>query len=293
MIRVKKNAFGNYVENSSGKDIVLEEQNYEELVSERNNFLYKYNDLVDKYNNLNRKQNELIKDYNKLVQSYKKISEEKNDLNKEIAFKESLAINSKNIEIENSELQKSIKVLTQIHREKSNAQRGITPKKNHFGYIFINSKSTKFRLSRKSESEFNVKLYKFQTPYDLKVNYSILRDLIIKDLKTLFENLNMNNPIFFENIKMLDKSKIEEALNNEWVLDDKLKNDFFDNSDLNNIIHINKFNSTGDLIIHLLNGDERPFIFNLNLEQNGIKGFWEIDFLSRDILDINEFVLKK
>jgi len=75
--------------------------------------------------------------------------------------------------------------LLRIMRERSNASRKISPKKDHDGYIALSMKEYEWRFKQDSGKGFSTNIWRsvIQTPYDAGLPFDSVRDYILEDLQ--------------------------------------------------------------------------------------------------------------
>lgn len=142
-----------------------------------------------------REENEKLAEENKKLQA--KIKELEENLRKETAR----TINSQELYLQTKDLlkveEKKNANLLRISKERANADRKITPKKDRCGYVQIYCEQTKLiKPIKKQVAQGNrsytvldkisllVWKYHFQTPYLASFSSDMVKDLILKDLKT-------------------------------------------------------------------------------------------------------------
>lgn len=136
--------------------------------------------------------------------------------------------------------------LKRIATERANAQRKIIPKKSHIGYILLNI--DEITIVHKDESNRQTEFtplpcwkIRFQTPYDISLEYKAVKNLIYDDMIEKFgakigiKSVQSNNNI--EKLKSNDVIKLWHEKDN--------------------------------------------FIFKSTYKANAIKGFWEVEYLTR------------
>lgn len=252
MIKAKKGLMGSYKEDDSLNytHCILEKDDYDALISENRHLQRKSNDYQSNYIEESNKYKKLMEEYRSLVNKYNSIAEKARVLFSKY----------KTQEIQLEEYRKANEDLIRVHREKSNSQRSLIPKKEHSGYLFISGKRVKFKFFEVFKDK-NCFLYKFQTPYDICLPYDLvmkrvdsdLRERVLKDL-----NVDIDKVRFMGNVDAFVNSKAEKK---------------------------------GDYIKGIWENNNELFIFNFKINQNGAKGFWEIEFNSRDEIIINNSVL--
>lgn len=138
-------------------------------------------DLKEKYSSLQKKIEKMLgekKDFATQIQELesqikdnrKMYSERINELGQKIAEREEAV----------RQAQKLNENLRRICRERANSDRGITPKKEHDGYLVLQSREWRERLPDRRM----VRTWKsvLQTPYDVSIEQSVIEEQILEDL---------------------------------------------------------------------------------------------------------------
>ncbi len=167
----------------------------------------KYIDLLGVRNDLNLKVNNLTKDITDKTQELKELKE----------------LYSKVLDELNAEQKKNANFL-RISKERANADRGLTPKKKHHGYIELYREQTELTraVKQKISSGFNSRVvaikigfsvwrYNFQTPYLTSLPAHMVKDLVLKD----FSNMGIAYDREFNLYNT--QSDIERALNSNSI----------------------------------------------------------------------------
>jgi len=140
--------------------------------------------------------------------------------------------------------------LIRVATERANVKRGLKPKKQHSGYLFLNAEdwiySCECQHSTKSSRTVVIKLpcfkVRLQSPYDIAIEIDAARDMIYNDI-----------------IKRLGgKMGISTTYENDFISYDE-----------------NEVRKIWD--------GEETFMFRLFCKANFQKGLWELDFFSRDM----------
>lgn len=256
MIRVKKTLMGGYKEDEDYTHVILESNEYDELITRKDyaeRELDKYKTAWRKTGNENTK---LIEKYNILVRNYNEILKDNENIKKENKLK------SEDVELYKekcTELENKNNTLIRIHREKSNSKRELVPKKDHNGYLFISGKKIKFDFFETFKKK-DCFTYRFQTAYDIFLHYDLVIQCIEKDLKErVLQDLDINDVQFMIDV---DAFRVNKEI-------EKKK----------------------DYIEPIWKNINKAFIFDFKLNQNGSRGFWEVEFKSRDEIIINSTVL--
>ena len=167
-----------------------------------------------------REKNEELAEENKKLQE--KIKELEESLRKETAR----TINSQELYLQTKDLlnveEKKNANLLRISRERANADRKITPKKDHCGYVQMYCEQTKLIKTIKKEVTQGMRSrtvldkisllvwkYNFQTPYLASFSSDMAKELILKDLKK-------HLLIYDENFGFYDRKSEFEASANKY-----------------------------------------------------------------------------
>ena len=189
------------------------------------------------------KANELIK----LKKTHEVLKEDKKVLEEE---KENLTEQISSLETKKADLEKKIEVLenylnrekrknqhlVRICKEKANADRNLSPRKKHSGYIEVSKELVELSLKVKETTGFGAgertvyvnKTFKFwkyhvQTPYLKSLEYDIFWNLLLNDFslkKIMLENLSNFNPkeICLYSILIYNLSPIARLNSNYWEI---------------------------------------------------------------------------
>jgi len=214
---------------------------------------------IDEYKSLlndisqakNETENVLVKSKMKIseykLQASKMLDEEKRNAYKLV---KSAQNDLKNAKVEIDRLTDLNANLIRINKERSNAKRGLKPKKEHHGYIVLDSMqhNYNFRWNGKRVITENFPCWKvrIQSPYDSSIPYeTIVRD-IVNDLFNVFGSRLGINKVFSD----IGKYSLE-ALHDLWQNDDN-------------------------------------FIFRTLYKSNIKSGFWEIEYLVKSCITVPE-----
>lgn len=143
--------------------------------------------------------------------------------------------------------------LSRIMRERANAKRGLKPKKEHNGYLVLDSQQYNYNFhffTQRGTINYPLPCWKarIQTPYDSSIPFSIIKTDIQNDLfNFLFKDLGVNR--YFQNGFLESQSK--DKIDNLWNKDDN-------------------------------------FVFKMIFKSNYKTGLWEIEFLVRASLTVPE-----
>ncbi|MCD8378103.1 MAG: hypothetical protein LUB59_04865 [Candidatus Gastranaerophilales bacterium] len=107
---------------------------------------------------------------------------------------------------EYSVLQFSLDQLKRVNRERQNASRGLTPKKERSGYILLSYDSNTFKMSfQKNTASSPARRLLLETPYTIKVSYDAAKNFIMEDLEKLKDQLQCDEIIDKKDIKNSEK----------------------------------------------------------------------------------------
>lgn len=142
-------------------------------------------DVVDRIENLQNEIRNLKKEHEK------KIEDNKNAANKKIADVKSQAekqVNEAKTEAEEykgraNSFENINKNLIRIATERANAKRGLTPKKEHIGYLFLNVEQISYKFGKEEFLCYRVRL---QSPYEINFDETSAKDLILNDFVNKF-----------------------------------------------------------------------------------------------------------
>lgn len=189
------------------------------------------------------KANELIK----LKKTHEVLKEDKKVLEEE---KKNLTEQISSLETKKADLEKKIEVLenylnrekrknqhlVRICKEKANADRDLTPRKKHSGYVEVSKELVELSLKVKETTGFGAgertvyvnKTFKFwkyhvQTPYLKSLEYDTFNNLLRNDFlekKFIIENLSNFNPreIYLNSILIYNLSPIARLNSNYWEI---------------------------------------------------------------------------
>ena len=192
----------------------------------------------------------LEKDYDRRIEVYKKSADDKvAEIRKQTDEKvaESQAETEKH-KIRANSFENANKNLIRVATERANAQRGLTPKKQHIGYIFLNVEEYVYNcecyIAEKSDKTKILKLpcfrFRLQSPYQVSFDLEAVKNLIRCD---------------FENKKIYAMLGIKMNFNIEDWIEKEL--------------------------INFWNSEKDNFIFRISYKANFQKGFWEAEYLTR------------
>ena len=151
--------------------------------------------------------------------------------------------------------------LIRIAKERANAQRKIKPKKEHKGYILQNIDETIYVHRRNDDgrtvmTNFPCWRVRFQTPYSLSLDIATVRTLVKDDFRREIGYIIGIETFFKEELFDLSDYKTE-VVNAMWEDREEYKNFYF------------------------------KMVFKLNVS----RGFWEVECLTRDMIEISSEIL--
>jgi len=149
---------------------------------------------IKKINDLEADIKKLEKDYDRRIEVYKKSADDKvaeirKQADERIAEAQSETAKQKN---RADSFENANKNLIRVATERANAQRGLTPKKQHIGYVFLNVDeyvyNCEYYIAEKSNKIKVLKLpcfrFQLQSPYQVSFDLEAVKTLIRGD----FEN---------------------------------------------------------------------------------------------------------
>ena len=197
----------------------------------------------------------LEKEYNAGIERYKRSADDKIA---EIRDQANQRIDEAHIEMNKHKekadrFENMNKNLIRVATERANAQRGLVPKKERDGYVFLNLEEYTFNCECQSATKSNktvfVKLPCFriflQSPYQVNFDFDSAKDLIYNDfLSRLMEKLGVES-LYDNGLGDYDEKAVREI----W-------------------------------------SSTENFIFKIGYKANFIKGFWEVECLARYMFDV-------
>lgn len=195
---MKKNLMGLYkiVSKEEAEQMMWEIEDGKDLIRESNEL----EALKVKYNDLNDKKTVLEDEKKDLTGQISSLKTKKADLEKKIEFLEQSLKKEK----------RKNQHLVRICKEKANADRDLTPRKKHSGYVEVSKELVELSLKVKETTGFGAgertvyvnKTFKFwkyhvQTPYLKSLEYDTFYNLLLNDFslkKFIIENFSNFNP---------------------------------------------------------------------------------------------------
>lgn len=151
--------------------------------------------------------------------------------------------------------------LIRIAKERANAQRKIKPKKEHNGYVLQNIEEAVYIHKDTNKRKFittNLPCWRvrFQTPYIISLDIKTVKSTVDNDFRNKISQIIGIGTFFKEkNFDLNDYTT--ETVNNLWTDKEEYKN----------------------------------FIFKTNFKLNAIKGFWEVEYWVRDMIEVTPEIL--
>jgi len=219
-----------------------------------------YNKKIREINDLERNIKSLEREYKIAVENYKKSADDKiAEIRAQADGRVAEARADRDKHRQKAEdFENANANLIRIATERANAQRGLTPKKQHTGYIFLNieqyTDNCECNVTGKNRTKtlklpcFRVRL---QSPYQVNFDLQTVKNLITND---------------FEKKNIYSKLSLEEGFKIEKWEDSEL--------------------------ISLWNNKSENFIFKVCYKANFYKGFWEIELLTRFMVDVPQDMIK-
>ena len=151
--------------------------------------------------------------------------------------------------------------LIRIARERANAQRKIKPKKEHNGYILQNiDESIYIHRDDSNRKTITTNLpcwrIRLQTPYIISLDIKTVRSMVYDDFNKKIGHI-IGIGTFFKEINFDLNKYRAEVVNNLWTDREEYKN----------------------------------FVFKTTFKLNAIKGFWEVEYWVRDMIEITPDIL--
>lgn len=207
MERVYKNFTGGYSKEKDGKEathVILTVDEYNKLIKD---LRMAQNDKIKAEDKAERD----ISDYKAKANNI--ISKEREANQKSL---EALESDLKGTRIEIDRLNDLNANLSRIMRERANAKRGLKPKKEHHGYLVIDSQQYKYTYWTKGNSlDLDCWKVRIQTPYDSSIPY----DTIFKDIRNDLHNLigsALGLKRVYKDLKTLNLKEIQDLWQNDF-----------------------------------------------------------------------------
>jgi len=209
-----------------------------------------YYENIRKINDLEADIKKLEKDYDRRIEVYKKSADDKVSEIRKQADGSIVAAQAESEKQKNraDSFENANKNLIRVATERANAQRSLTPKKQHIGYIFLNVEEYVYNcecyIAEKSDKTKILKLpcfrFRLQSPYQVSFDLEAVKNLIESD---------------FENKKIYIMLGIKMNFNMQNWIEKEL--------------------------INFWNTEKDNFIFRISYKANFQKGFWEAEYLTR------------
>lgn len=212
-----------------------------------------YNALVSQMKNLEREIDNMKREHAKEYREMERekslaIAQSKQEADEKI--KEAVAERDR-FKNKADSLDNANKNLIRVATERANAKRGLKPKKQHIGYLLLSIKEAYHNykdthLRRPEIERLHCWRVRFQTPYDVLIDKEAAERLIYDDLIKKFGA----------------KIGLKNVYGNGYIDDIKTEG------------------------IRNLWDSENNFIFKTAYEVNAIKGFWEVEYLTKDFVRV-------
>ena len=182
-------------------------------------------------------------------------------------------INEKDEELDN--WKRCNRNLLRINKEKSNAKRGIYPKKEHSGYLLIYSNPIDYKYYLHGTHK-KAQLYQtaFQTPYTIDVSYEDVYDSVIDDLAKkrnddpcLLKQLGCYYFWPYDIYEVIIEDNIKEAQDDYY---NQLIEEFTEKNNRK------PYYSEEEEMRKESWDYDTDYFFNMNLRLNGKEGYWEV-----------------
>ena len=182
-------------------------------------------------------------------------------------------VNEKDEELDN--WKRCNRNLLRINKEKSNAKRGIYPKKEHSGYLLIYSNPIDYKYYLHGTHK-KAQLYQtaFQTPYTIDVSYEDVYDSVIDDLAKkrndepcLLKQLGCYYFWPYDIYEVIIENNIKEARDDyyNYLIEEFIKKN-----------NRKPYYSEEEEIERESWDYDADYFFNMNLRLNGKEGYWEV-----------------
>ena len=243
-----------------------------ELEEENKRLNNEINSLNNDIKRLKQRYNELDEIRQKAIDRAKYCEYELKESKKEIENLKN-TINEKDEELDN--WKRCNRNLLRINKEKSNAKRGIYPKKEHSGYLLIYSNPIDYKYYLHGTHK-KAQLYQtaFQTPYTIDVSYedayeSIYDDLAKKQNGNLCLLSQLGAYYFWADdiYEVIIENNIKEAQENYY---NNLIKEFTEENNRK------PYYSEEEEIKRECWDYDTYYFFNMNLRLNGKEGYWEV-----------------
>lgn len=184
---IKKSITGYKLTDAEPTHIAITLQEYKELEKVKNN----YNKLLNLYKELEREKINEIEKCNKKLVAWQEKASELESLNKN---------------------------LLRIARERANAVRELTPKKEHLGYLVKYSEEYKYRYNK---TTYNYMKSTLQTPFDAGLEFNNVKSLILEEASKWGTAIGIDKIILNSNEQTITKNELKEK---NVVIEFSLKN---------------------------------------------------------------------
>lgn len=234
------------------------DEDFTDVIYTKDEYYKNENELRD----LREQIKKLEKEYDRRIEVYKKSA---NDKIAEIRSQANQRVDEVRLEMNQHKekadrFENMNKNLIRVATERAYAQRGLVPKKERDGYVFLNLEEYTFNCECQSASKSNrtvfVKLSCFriflQSPYQVNFDFEATKDLIYNDfLNRLMEKLGVES-LYDKGLADYDENEVREIRNSA-----------------------------------------ENFIFKMSYKANFQKGFWEVECLTRYMVDVPPDMIAK
>lgn len=210
MERVYKTFTGGYSKEKDGKEathVILTVEEYNKLTR----------DLRDAQSDKRRAEDKAERDIRDYKAKANNIIREEREANQKSL--EALESDLKGARVEIDRLNDLNANLNRIMRERANAKRGLKPKKEHHGYLVIDSQQYKYTHWTKGNSlDLNCWKVRIQSPYDSSIPYDTIVKDIRNDLYKLFgSSLGLKSN--YDDLKKFSYKEVQELWesNNNFI----------------------------------------------------------------------------
>lgn len=207
MERVYKTFTGGYSKEKDGKEathVILTVEEYNKLIR----------DLRDAQNDKRRAEDKAERDIRDYKAKANNIIREEREANQKSL--EALESDLKGARVEIDRLNDLNANLNRIMRERANAKRGLKPKKEHHGYLVIDSQQYKYTHWSKGKSlDLNCWKVRIQSPYDSSIPYdTIVKDITNDLIELIGSELGLKKS--FGDLKKFSYNEVQELWENDF-----------------------------------------------------------------------------
>lgn len=213
-----------------------------------------YSKNTNKIRDLEENIKKLERDYNARIEHYKKSANDKiAEIRTQADGRIAEAQTETNIQKSRADsFENANKNLIRVATERANAKRGLTPKKQRSGYIFLHVEEYTFNCECSIDNSKKAKILKLpcfrirlQSPYDVTLELEAAKDLIYNDLL----------------------------------------NELMDKMDVNSVYRQGFIGYTENEVRKIWS-DNESFMFKIACKAFFQKDFWEVEFFARDMITV-------